>query len=679
MMSVGAISYTVAAIGYLLLTLLAIISYKGRLVGKLFILATFVTFLWSSVHLGFATAYHDNVFLVLIADSVKNVVWLFFLSSVLYYQRLSHHHSFLYFLFIVLTFLNIAYAGFIDDVYAPGKAANSGLPFFFTIINALLILVLIEQLFRNLREEKRWAIKYFCFAIGSIYVYEMFMFSHAFLFREMDAAIWDARGLVNALAIPLFAVSAARTPDWSVDIFISRKAVFYTTTVFASGLYLLIFSIGAYYIRVFGGEWGDVFQIIFIYGAILLLVIFLFSSNLRAKLRIFLSKHFFSYKYDYREEWLRLMRILSFGDNYLPLHQRVIKAVAQIVESPRGILWLADNQGSYKLMTGWNHDLQNFEDFTVDDDLVRFLKTHKWVIDLYDVRNTPNKFENLHLVEWLEEDDDLWLVVPVIQEEDLLGFIMLYRPYAKHSYSWEDFGLLNTVGRQIGSYIALQKTAEELAEVKQFEIYNRLSTFILHDLKNLVTQLDLINKNAQKHKHNPEFIEDVFETIDNVTQNMKKLMSQLKRRDIDVGNETIKLAPALESIINKRKIPQPQPQLIIETETAKISANPERLHRVMSHLLQNAQEATGVDGQVSISLQESNDVITITVTDDGIGMTNEYIKDKLFKPFETTKPVKGMGIGVYEAKEFIRELGGMIEVHSKIDEGTRFEITLPKI
>jgi putative PEP-CTERM system histidine kinase len=207
---------------------------------------------------------------------------------------------------------------------------------------ALCGLILLEQIYRNAGAQARRALRYLALGIGGIFVYDLFLFSQAELLREISQDAWDARGLVNALLVPAIAVAVRRNPDWSLDIFVSRHVLFYTGTIVAVGIYLLTMAVGGYYVRVFGGHWGGVAQILFFMGAAAVLLSLIFSGSLRTRFKVFLNKHFYSNKYDYRVEWLRFIQTLESTEEG-SVGRTALRAVAQIFESPGGLLFIADD------------------------------------------------------------------------------------------------------------------------------------------------------------------------------------------------------------------------------------------------------------------------------------------------------------------------------------------------
>ena len=538
---------------------------------------------------------------------------------------------------------------------------------------AVIGMLMVEQLYRNAPTRERWGIKFACMGIGGLFVYDFYMYSDAMLFRGLNVEIWIARGVVNALTVPLIALSAARNLKWSLGISVSRRAMFHSVALFGSATYLLAMAGAGYYLRYFGGNWGGVMQGAFLFGAVLLLVVVLFSGAFRAWLKVFISKHFYSYGYDYREEWLRFTRTLSEGGPHVA--ERVIHAVAALVESPAGALYLSRESGKCEPVANWNLPVGD-EQVALDTPFCQFLKTKQWVIDLPEMQDSPERYDDVALPACLVGLPGAWLVVPLILRNDLCGFVVLTRARSKVVLNWEVSDLLKIAGSQAASYLAQQESANALMVARQFESINRMSTFIVHDLKNLVSQLSLMVANAEKHKDNPEFQRDMLETVDLSVQKMKLLLQKLSRgTTVDVPTR-LHVDKLLKQAIAVKSAADPKPELEIIDADLMVFANPARLERVLGHVIQNAVEATLKDGHVSVRLLKWHDEVVVECSDTGTGMDEEFIRERLFKPFESTKSA-GMGIGVFESREYIQELGGRIEVQSQKPGGTTFRIILP--
>ena len=541
------------------------------------------------------------------------------------------------------------------------------------ITMAVVGMLLVEQLYRNTPAEARWGIKFACMGMGGLFAYDFYLYSDAMLFRALNVEIWVARGAINALTVPLIALSVARNPKWSLGIAVSRRVVFHSMALFGSAIYLLVMSAAGYYLRYFGGTWGSVMQGAFLFGTLVLLVAVLFSGTFRSWLKVFISKHFYSYGYDYREEWMRFTRTLSDGGR--DLTERTIQAVANLVESPGGALYVSRDGGQCEL-AGQTDLPDAAASEPIESTFCEFLRTKQWVIDLAEYREHPENYDGVSLPSWLTASSNAALVVPLILHGGLTGFIVLVQPRSRIVLNWEVTDLLKIAGNQAASYLTQQESARALMVARQFESFNRMSTFMVHDLKNLVSQLSLMMANAERHKDNPEFQRDMLETVDLSVQKMKLLLQKLARGTAVEPPSRLRLDKLLQDAVAIKTAVEPKPVLELIDAGLMVTANGDRLARVIGHIIQNAVEATPRDGRVTVRLIEWHAEAIIECTDTGCGMSEEFVRERLFQPFESTKSA-GMGIGVFESREYIQELGGRIDVTSRPGTGTTFRIILP--
>jgi putative PEP-CTERM system histidine kinase len=680
----AAIGYGATAVLYALLALLLLVGWRERFQGLAWLISVTASAIWAVLAALHAMDGRVSVELVWAAEVVRNLLWTWFLlrllqplaegnalySRVLGYVRLG---SLVLGLLLLLVLTDIPLRA---DVSAPELQREFSL--MGQLLYAVLGMALVEQLFRNTPVEQRWGIKYLCFGLGVIFAYDFYLYTDALLFHRLDIDIWSARGAVNAMAVPMLAITAARNPDWSLPVLLSRRMVFHSTTLLGAGVYMLLMALAGYYIRLYGGEWGTVLQIAFLFGAGMLLAALLFSGQMRARAKVFLNKHFFSYRYDYREEWLRLMNLLAGERSELPLHERVIWAISEIVESPGGLLWLVDDKANYRCVSHFNMAVGELPAIHQDHPLPRFMTQRQWIVDLDECRGAAPSQEELDIPPWLL-DDDFWLLVPLMQDQRMLGFVLLSQPRAPQALNWENRDLLKTAGMQAASYVALYQAADALADARQFEGFNRLSAFVIHDLKNLIAQLSLVAKNAAKHKHNPAFIDDAVGTIENSVDKMNRLMAQLKSADVGGFNDhkEIDLVEELRAMVDSRSSAKPKPQLELQTEHARVLAHEDRLSAVFGHVLQNALDATPADGWIKVVLRVSGENAIVEFRDNGVGMDEDFVKNRLFRPFDSTKGLTGMGIGAYECREVVQASGGQVVVDSGVGKGTVFRILLP--
>jgi putative PEP-CTERM system histidine kinase len=536
--------------------------------------------------------------------------------------------------------------------------------------------MLVEQLYRNSLPESRWGIKALALGLGGLFAYDLFLYSQGVLFGVLDTTTWMARGAVNILFVPMIAIAARRNPDWQLNIFVSRQVVFYSTSMIAVGLYLLLMSAGGYALVIYGGTWGGLARFVFFVGAALVLIMLLFSGTLRARLRVFLSKHFFHNKYDYRDEWLRLISTLAGFDDS-STRQIVIKAMAQIVHSPAGLLWvLDDKQRSYQVVAAYEIG-ETVPNIAIDDPIVEFVEKDGWVIDLEEFRRDPKHYGDLKLPGWLSDYPEAWLIVPLSARQKLLGLALLTKAPGPPKLNYEDHDLLKTVGNHIAVHLAQEKSDDMLAEARQFEAYNRLTAFLMHDLNNLIAQQSLIVTNAEKHKRNPDFVDDAMRTIANSVARMKRVMDQLKRGDASRVVKLTTLKFVISAAVDRCAGRLPVPTIQFDDNDVSIEVDSEQFAMVLTHLIQNAQDSMSSTGTVVVSTAAANNQVTITVSDTGTGMTSEFVRDRLFRPFDSTKGSQGMGIGAYQAREFARRMGGDLKVRSEVSKGTTVTMSLP--
>jgi len=677
----GVLSYSTGAFLFLVLSLVLFTGERGRSHKNSLKVASVVSLVW----LAFAalSIHYGAGFVSYLVEPLRSLAWVLFLGHVLVTSvtdarraqqryRAGLRIAVAYTLLVECLVLFRLFAG-------SGSTSVYGFDLLFAglLIIAVAGLVLVEQIMRNAHVESRRAAKYLCIGLGIIFMYDFYLYANALMFQNLDLVTWNVRGFVNAMVVPVLAVAIARDPRLSLDIFVSRRIVFHTTALLGAGLYLLAMGAGGYYIRVYGGEWGAIVQIIFLSGAGLILLILLFSGRVRASLRVFINKHFFHYKYDYRDEWLRFIQTLSLGEPDDRLLERAIHSIAEIIDSPGGVLWMR-RMNSFVPVANWQMNISDKETVDVNHPLISFMAGREWLIDIDEYERDPELYNNLVLPDWLERLPRAWLVVPLIVHSHMLGFMVLARSPAQTHFNWEDSDLVKTAGRQVAVHLAQMEASRALAEARQFEACSRLTSYVMHDLKNLIAQLSLVVSNAEKHKGNPRFMEDAINTVDNSVRKMNRLLEHLRSDALqEEETEHVEICSMLGEVVETMSYSKPVPRLDCQVEGIHIRANRDRCAAIIGHLIRNAKDATPEHGQVIVRLFRRDDSAIIEVQDTGCGMDQEFIRNRLFRPFDTTKGKSGMGIGVYEARDYVHKMGGDIDVISRSGEGSTFRVRVP--
>lgn len=543
---------------------------------------------------------------------------------------------------------------------------------------AVISLVSIEQLYRFIAVNDR-QIKLLCMNLGAIFIYDVYLFTYGLIFREIDPLLWQSRAAVS-FATCLFMTLGGLVPlqqyTNTANFNISRPIAFYTTSLVGIGVLITLLSLGGYYVRLYGGNWGTVIYSFILVAAVLLIATVFMSSTLRLHLSVLINKHLFRHKYDYRSEWLRVINYLAQPAESSEVNRRAFFAAASTTRAPGGAMWLL-KQGFYEPVYQLNlSDSVNLQQEPADSPFCRALLESEWVYFPEGGDDEAIGHNNHLLPYWARCFPNLWLIFPLIVGQELVGFVALTNPQDDTTLTWEDLDLLKTIGRQLASYLKRHQQAEQLAVGRQFDTYNKLVAFIIHDLNNLIAQQALMVKNAEKYKDNPAFVEDAINTISNSVDRMNNLLKKLRRDESDLVKR-LNIKEVVEQAVSECHRDKLKLTAGADTANRTINADQVRLTMTLTNFIKNAQEATAGGGEVHVTLTQRHNWAIITIEDNGSGMDWDFVHNRLFKPFDTTKSGKGMGIGVYLSREYISELEGTLNVLSAVGEGTTITISLP--
>ncbi|MFA7554467.1 MAG: XrtA/PEP-CTERM system histidine kinase PrsK [Spongiibacteraceae bacterium] len=668
------ISYMGGGIIFALLILVLAYLWKIKLTHFSLIIAATASLLW---HIAIAANYHGISLSrpnLLILETLRYGAWITALLMSLEFSTQQKLHKKFRALLHCIWITSLLALVLLTALQHP-IIQNSNLLIWNSLILSIVGLVAVEQLYRNTHQQRLMKLLSIC--IGALFAYDLYLFSYSLIFNQIHLELWQSRGAINGLSALLLGVGAITLASQQASktaLSVSRPVVFYTTSISAAGIFLALISFGGYYVQIYGGRWGNVVQVVGLFTAAILISFLFLSQSSRSTLNVWINKHFFRHKYDYRVEWLRLIAALTQPLQEDDFHQRAIKVVASIFKSEGGYLWLGTN-GHFRPAHCYNMPaISATED--INSPFCRIMTNQEWVFSPFTTSKEGEYNVNDHLPSWAHDIPNLWLVLPLLAEERLLGFIVLTQPRHDAALTWEDLDLLKTVGRQVASYLDRHEAAEQLAESKQFEAFNKLTAFIMHDLKNLIAQQALVVENAAKHKDNPAFIEDAIRTIDNSVGRMSNLLRKLQQQEINEVR-SLELHKVLMDAVKKCQESKPTPSLRLEATNLRVDSDQDHLVMVLANIIKNAQEATDNKGFVDVTLRQQDKNAIITIEDNGSGMDEDFVLHRLYKPFDTTKSGKGMGIGVYQTRELLLSLGGQMEVASTPNEGTTFTLTIP--
>jgi putative PEP-CTERM system histidine kinase len=537
---------------------------------------------------------------------------------------------------------------------------------------ALLVVLLAENLYRNTSEAARWHVNLPCIVLGGLASFDVLLYAEAAISRSFTPSILDARATLTGLAMPLLLVAAVRVRRIRRDPPVSREVVFHGATLLLAGGFLLLVGAGAELLRHLDPTWGPSAQASILAVAAMAIAVAAGTRSARSRLRGLVVEHFFTARYDYRREWLRCVSTLATPADETPATTRAIRAIADAVDSPGGALFLRD-PGTSRLAWAatWNGPSASLA-LEAGHPVVQAVRDGTWIAEFAEA-GAPEELTALF--------GPVWLAVPLPlpgQGEGLFGVVLLWPPRAPFATDREVFDLLRMLGREVAMFLAERRAAESLADHRRLQDYAKRFAFVAHDVKTVASQLRLLLANAEENIADPEFQRDMLVTVRASAERINSLIARLRQPEEGAG-----AAPAPERVSPAERLRQllaarPRPVRFDEEAPAGglVAMPAERFDTAILHLLNNAEEASGAEEPVRIRLRQQGGRVLIDIADRGQGMTPEFIRDELFRPFGTAKP-DGSGIGAWQARDLLRAAGGDLVVLSHLGAGTTMRVTLP--
>lgn len=664
----GLVQLIDAACSASFLALIGLVALRGRVSagGAIFIAGATLTALWAG---NLAVPGYIPPVIGAVLDSVRLSFWLLLMVGLVRSRKEDPSHRVSLIVILLTSTFCLSVIGYELSLAMIGSPYDSPGHLHDLLRTGLGIagLLAAENLLRNADEAERRKILPLCLGLGQIFAFELFIYADRLIVPGADSIVAQGRGLSAFIAVPLLALAMARNREWRIDIHVSRTVVFHTVALVASGLFFLTVAALGLVVRSVGGRWGATFQLLTLVGAATLLIPIFGSRELRIFLKRLISTHLFSHRFDYRSEWLRLVDTVSqpnTGD--APLTVRVIRALAQIVDSPAGILWQREENGSYVCEIGWNMDAPFGRRLSPEEPLLAAFEGGNCVL------GAPGQAYPACPVEFPKA----WLAIPLMLRDEVVAFLTLKAPSQSYSLDNETLDLLRAAGRQAASYLAEEKSTRDLVDFRLLSEYNKRFAFVVHDLKNLVSQLNLTLTNAKKYFHEPEFRDDMMQTIENSVSRMNRLLTQLRMGGVHPPVAPIEPDAVIASVADELASNGSPIKTELGAQSCRIAVDGDKFRSIMVHLINNAREAAGVKSPVVVASRAHHDKLIIDIQDDGPGMEEAYIRNELFRPFRSTKD-GGLGIGVYQTRELLRMAGGELDVISRPGSGTTMRVTVP--
>jgi putative PEP-CTERM system histidine kinase len=615
--------------------------------------------------------------LVEFAESARNLIWVALLYNLSVASDQRQHGVRLVYAAVAASIGLQLVADALAMLGPSGTVAQTALILHLT--TAAGSLVLVHNVYGQAAPASRSSIRLAMLGLAMMWVYDLNYYTVAYLGSPGAAGLDRWRGLAIALTAPLFALGLRGRDAWRIRL--SRAATFQSLSLLAICAYFALMAIVATALRGSSVDWPPALTVAVLAVMTVGAMVVLPSGRARGWLKAKAARHLFEHRFDYRAEWLRFTDTLGrAGADEAPLGERIVKAFADIAEAPGGLLLAGDGAGGpLSVAATWNWPGEPLPANRFDDSESFWAEVERGgrVIELDAIRHgwASGRDKALVVPGWLAAQSDAWAGIPLVHHGRLIGLVVLAAPEYRRALDWEDFDLLRTAGRQAASALAEALGQDALANAQRFEEFNRRFAFILHDIKNLVSQLSLLARNSERHSDNPEFRADMVGTLQSSVGKMNDLLARLAPHAPPRARQLA--AHPIDAILGAAIAGRSNGMVTLGGDRGLwATVDAAALGQALDQLLQNAIEARPDGAAVSVQVARSGNSVAIAIADQGCGMDGDFILNRLFQPFVSTK-AGGFGIGAFEARTAVAAMGGRISVDSRPGEGSTFTIIVP--
>lgn len=528
----------------------------------------------------------------------------------------------------------------------------------FVVLSIVLVLFNLEATFREGGRRLKLAT---LAPVGAAAIY-LYAGGRALLFRYVDVSSLEACSVAMLCASVLAGYAIVRYDLLESSVAVSRQVVYSSVTFLLAGAFLLTMGMFGGFIYGFGGSYGRLLASAVMFWGTFLALAVATSERTRREIKDFVDRHFYRYVHDYRREWAEFSRRISSIIGLEETLDSVVQFACESVGTDQAILFLEDSGRFRPVRTRGFPECDMLEG---GSELLEALRAGKVA------RASELPVGKLGM--------PVEVLVPLSTKEGLIGILALGRKASGRKYYGDDIVFLGTFSHQAAVAINNARLAERLAVSKGLESLHKLSSFVVHDLKSSVSMLSMLVENAKENFSDPQFQKDALATISDTVAKMKRLMYRISGMSKGPSGGICDLNETVRAVV-ERIVPSSSNGVWMKVELAKVppvSVAREQVETVVQNILTNALEAVGRGGNVGIRTFEDGEFVALAISDDGCGMSKEFMEKKLFKPFQTTKE-GGLGIGLYQVKEIVDSHGGRVEVKSREGLGTTFTVRLPK-
>ncbi|MEW5804440.1 MAG: XrtA/PEP-CTERM system histidine kinase PrsK [bacterium] len=571
-----------------------------------------------------------------------------------------------------------------QNIFYLGKIGKFFL--FFLIFTFTFILVNLETLFRNAKGIKKWQIKYSIMAMFSAFLFYIYITCKLIIFPHINLTYLPIGSTITFICLGLLAFSIFRHQLTRITIGSPQCVVYGSFTGIVISSYLVLIGLVGELARILKFSFNQVFSPVLVLAFLMVTGTFILLEKNRRLLKAFIGEYFYSYRHDYREEWIELTNRICSPINLIEMLANFSKFLSEVFYTDSVVIFLYNEDDKKFYVSSSLKPLRAEQaEISVDRDnpLMIYLEARGEPFDIISLGKSKREKELVDMNRELFSVCKVSSISPLIVKEDLIGFITLGKEITGAAFNQENYQILKAYCLQVSSQIINIKLSERLITLKEIEFMDKVSSFILHDLKNGISMLSLLVQNATQNFHDVEFQKDSIKTISNVILNMNKLIGKVSclPKGTSLNKVTTDLTELLHAAVENAQAGSHEIRFIeVYGRLPKVKVDREKIQSVVNNLIINAQEAMKErkdNRRISVSATfKGGTIIIIEVEDNGSGMSKEFLSQKLFKPFQTSKK-GGLGIGLYQSKLFVAAHGGKIEVTSEEGKGTTFRIFLP--
>ena len=567
----------------------------------------------------------------------------------------------------------------------------------FALLSSVLILINFENTLRLTKISSRKGKKFPLYVLTCAFLFWVYAISQILMYSRISSKLALTGFIVIIVTNIVLIFYSIKYGLMQLEVNLGREVVYSSAMIFIIGIYLLIIGIAGKIVQYAGGSVNLFLTFLAALAIFLVLLALLASKSLKERVKIFVDRNFYKNRYDYREQWGKFSESLSAVLNFDEVLDTIIENITDIFSTNEAAILLTDEAARVIVVKkakniNETHDIKFHQGSEFIDWFHRLgeaVEVSTLIDQSEQIGLTAKEIENLNKLQAV-------VCVPMILQQKFMGILILGSKDQKEPYSKEDFDLLETLANQSSVAILNAKLSEDLIISREMESFHKLSSFVLHDLKNSVSMLSMVTKNAERNWDNQEFQRDMLATISNAAGKMRSIISKISTLPDKMvpQREMVEINDLITRIIKDNKIREAK-NIAYEENFEKlplIAIDPEQIQKVIENLVINALEAMPEGGNLKIStglienhnfgnsnngtMGAKTSYVEIIISDTGIGISQDFIQNRLFKPFQTTKK-KGLGIGLYQCKEIVTVHGGKIDVVSDENEGTSFKVLLP--